>query len=61
MTDVVLRVLGPLRADVDGHPADLGGRTRRAVLARLAVAGGDVVSTDAIVDDLWPGEARHGR
>lgn len=57
MTDVVLRVLGPLRADVDGHPADLGGRTRRAVLARLAVAGGDVVSTDAIVDDLWPGEA----
>ncbi|MCW0213491.1 MAG: AAA family ATPase [Pseudonocardia sp.] len=54
---VRVRVLGPLRADVDGRPADLGGRTRRAVLARLAVGGGDVVSTDAIVDDLWPGEA----
>ncbi|MFC4942246.1 BTAD domain-containing putative transcriptional regulator [Pseudonocardia sp. GCM10023141] len=56
MSDVVLRVLGPLRAAVDGAAADLGGPARRAVLARLAVAGGDVVATDTIIDDLWHGE-----
>lgn len=50
-----LSVLGPLRASVQGAVADLGGPRQRAVLARLAVAGGDVVSTDRIVDDLWGG------
>ncbi|MFC7533581.1 BTAD domain-containing putative transcriptional regulator [Actinoplanes sp. GCM10030250] len=50
-----LSVLGPLRVTVQGAPADLGGPRQRAVLARLAVAGGAVVSTDRIVDDLWGG------
>ncbi|MEU4690362.1 BTAD domain-containing putative transcriptional regulator [Actinoplanes sp. NPDC023714] len=50
-----LSVLGPLRATVQGAAADLGGPRQRAVLARLTVAGGDVVSTDRIVDDLWGG------
>lgn len=49
-------VLGPLRADVDGRPADLGGPRQRAVLARLAVAGGQPVSADLLVDDIWSGE-----
>ncbi|MGK5684196.1 BTAD domain-containing putative transcriptional regulator [Actinoplanes sp. URMC 104] len=48
-----LSVLGPLRATVGGAVADLGGPRQRAVLARLAVAGGDVVSADRLVDDLW--------
>ncbi|WP_250038217.1 BTAD domain-containing putative transcriptional regulator [Paractinoplanes maris] len=48
-----LSVLGPLRATVRGAAADLGGPRQRAVLARLAVAGGDVVSADRLVDDLW--------
>ncbi len=52
---MILSVLGPLRATVQGVVADLGGPRQRAVLARLAVAGGDVVSTDRLVDDLWGG------
>jgi DNA-binding SARP family transcriptional activator len=53
---VRVAVLGPVRAEVAGVPADLGGRRQRAVLARLAVAGGEVVSTDTLIDDLWRGE-----
>lgn len=53
MSDVCVRVLGPLRAQVDGEPVDLGGRRQRAVLARLASAGGEVVAADTLVDDLW--------
>ncbi|WP_433296428.1 AfsR/SARP family transcriptional regulator [Actinoplanes sp. CA-030573] len=52
---VTLSVLGPLRATVDGRAADLGGPRQRAVLARLAVAGGEVVSADRIIEDLWGG------
>ncbi|MCO8277104.1 AAA family ATPase, partial [Actinoplanes sp. TRM 88003] len=48
-----LSVLGPLRATVRGVTADLGGPRQRAVLARLAVAAGEVVSADRLVDDLW--------
>ncbi|GAY12104.1 BTAD domain-containing putative transcriptional regulator [Pseudonocardia sp. N23] len=53
---VTVSVLGPLRADVDGRPADLGGPRQRAVLARLAVAGGQPVSADLLVEDIWSGE-----
>ncbi|WP_307872637.1 BTAD domain-containing putative transcriptional regulator [Paractinoplanes ovalisporus] len=48
-----LSVLGPLRVTVRGAAADPGGPRQRAVLARLAVAGGAVVSADRLVDDLW--------
>ncbi|MFC5064908.1 BTAD domain-containing putative transcriptional regulator [Actinomycetospora atypica] len=51
-----VRLLGAVAATVDGRPADLGGLQRRAVVARLAVAGGEVVPTDRLVDDLWAGE-----
>ncbi|MFJ9113555.1 BTAD domain-containing putative transcriptional regulator [Streptomyces sp. NPDC102283] len=47
-------VLGALRAfHDDGTPADLGGPRHREVLARLVAAGGRMVSTDTLVDDLW--------
>nr|WP_275980128.1 BTAD domain-containing putative transcriptional regulator [Couchioplanes caeruleus] len=49
-------MLGPCGATVGGRAADLGGPRQRAVLARLVVAGGEVVSTDLLVHDLW-GEA----
>ncbi|MFC5137710.1 BTAD domain-containing putative transcriptional regulator [Actinomycetospora rhizophila] len=52
---VEIGVLGPLRATVDGAPVELGGPARRAVLARLAVAGGEVVTADRLVDDLAGG------
>ncbi|MDP9819008.1 BTAD domain-containing putative transcriptional regulator [Spirilliplanes yamanashiensis] len=52
-SDVTVGVLGPVVAAVGGCEADLGGPRPRAVLARLAVAGGEVVSTDRLVHDLW--------
>ncbi|MFF5234191.1 BTAD domain-containing putative transcriptional regulator [Dactylosporangium sp. NPDC000521] len=58
MTRVMLmRVLGPFAVDVNGGAADLGGPRQRAVLALLLSAGGDVVSVDRMIDDLWRGEA----
>jgi DNA-binding SARP family transcriptional activator len=49
-------VLGPVRAWVDGEPASLGGQRQRAVLARLALSGGDAVAVDRLIDDLWSGD-----
>jgi DNA-binding SARP family transcriptional activator len=53
---IALRVLGQLTAEVGGTTPPLGGRRQRAVLARLLVARGAVVSTDRIIDDLWRGQ-----
>ncbi|MFI2235616.1 BTAD domain-containing putative transcriptional regulator [Streptomyces chrestomyceticus] len=47
-------VLGAVRAlHDDGTPLDLGGPRHREVLARLVAAGGRMVPTDTLVDDLW--------
>ncbi|MFI2612018.1 BTAD domain-containing putative transcriptional regulator [Kitasatospora sp. NPDC018619] len=47
-------VLGAVRAlGDDGSPVDLGGPRHREVLARLVAAGGRMVTTDTLVDDLW--------
>ncbi len=52
-----ISVLGPVEARRDGGAAlSLGGLRQRAVLARLAVADGDTVPVDRMVDDLWDGE-----
>lgn len=51
-----VRLLGTLTASLDGRPVDLGSAQRRALVARLAVAEGDVVPVDRLVDDLWDGE-----
>jgi DNA-binding SARP family transcriptional activator len=55
---VRISVLGPLEArrSDGGAELPLGGLRQRAVLARLAVAGGDTVPVDRMVDDLWDGE-----
>jgi len=52
-----LRVLGPLEVWVRGRQVALGGPRRRALLARLAIAHGSVVSTDRLIEDLWSGDA----
>ncbi|MEW6471137.1 MAG: BTAD domain-containing putative transcriptional regulator [Actinomycetota bacterium] len=49
-------VLGPLRLAVDGVEVDVPGPRRRAVLARLALAGGRSVSVDELLADVWPDE-----
>jgi DNA-binding SARP family transcriptional activator len=53
---VRVAVLGPVSASISGLPVDLGGRRERALLARLALAHGQVVSVDRLADDLWHGE-----
>ncbi|MGZ5405924.1 MAG: AfsR/SARP family transcriptional regulator, partial [Nocardioides sp.] len=53
-TTVRVDVLGPLRLAIDDRPIDVPGPKRRAVLAMLAIASGRVVTSDALVDALWP-------
>jgi DNA-binding SARP family transcriptional activator len=50
-------VLGPVTVTVDGVPARLGGPRQVAVLARLLVNPGQVVSMDQLVDAVWDGDA----
>ena len=39
----------------DGHALRLGGRRQRALLALLLLEPGRPVSTDRLIDELWPG------
>jgi SARP family transcriptional regulator, regulator of embCAB operon len=50
---VEVRILGPVEVWVDGKPVDLGVR-QRALLALLVLNRGEVVSTDRLIDELWP-------
>ncbi|MFW6719087.1 BTAD domain-containing putative transcriptional regulator [Streptomyces sp. MAR4 CNY-716] len=52
---VAIGVLGPLTAEVDGAPAELGGPRQRAVLALLLTARRETLSADRMIDDLWHG------
>jgi DNA-binding SARP family transcriptional activator len=47
------RLLGPLEVLVDGKPVAIAGAKPRALLARLLLDAGRVVSADALVDALW--------
>ena len=50
-------ILGPLEVrDVAGQPAPLAGPRLRALLIRLALAGGHTVTVDRLASDLWPDE-----
>jgi predicted ATPase/DNA-binding SARP family transcriptional activator len=46
-------VLGPLRAEVGGRAAGLGGPRQRAVLALLLIARGRNVSAERILSEVW--------
>ncbi|MEN8114493.1 MAG: BTAD domain-containing putative transcriptional regulator, partial [Actinomycetota bacterium] len=48
------RILGPLEVVASGLPVDLGAPKERALLTRLLIDANTVVSTDRILDDLWP-------
>ncbi len=50
-----MRVLGPVEAWRDGHPLSVGGGRERALLVILALAAGEVVSRDTLIEALWPG------
>jgi DNA-binding SARP family transcriptional activator/pimeloyl-ACP methyl ester carboxylesterase len=49
-------ILGPLEATVNGRPLALGGARARDVLATLLVHSNQAVSSDQLVDELWPGQ-----
>jgi predicted ATPase/DNA-binding SARP family transcriptional activator len=49
-----LRILGPVEVVVGGEARRLGGRKQRALLALLGVHAGEVVSSDRIIEALWP-------
>jgi DNA-binding SARP family transcriptional activator len=49
------RVLGPLEVlDASGRSLTFAGAKERAILAALLLARGEVVSTDRLIDLLWP-------
>lgn len=47
------RLLGPLKATVDGVEARLGGPLQRALLALLVAHRGDTLPSRRLIDDLW--------
>jgi DNA-binding SARP family transcriptional activator len=51
-----LHLLGPFEATVGPRRVPLGGQRQRAVLARIALGGGSVVTVERLIDDLWNGE-----
>jgi DNA-binding SARP family transcriptional activator/Tfp pilus assembly protein PilF len=48
-----VRLLGPVDVLADGRPRPVPGLRRRAVLAVLALSGGEIVSVDRLADAVW--------
>jgi DNA-binding SARP family transcriptional activator len=48
------RILGPLEVIEDGQALDLGGQKQRALLAALLLHANEVVSSDRLIEALWP-------
>ena len=56
-----IKVLGPVEVERDGELLAIGGPQQRRLLALLVVHRGHAVSTDRLVDALWPdGDAPDG-
>ncbi|WP_378737002.1 BTAD domain-containing putative transcriptional regulator [Nocardia brasiliensis] len=53
MAQLSFGVLGPISAERAGESLPLKGPRHRAVLARLLVARGRMVTVDQLIDDLW--------
>jgi len=49
-------MLGPLEVTANGRSLGLAGARARAVLALLLVYANQVVSSDRLVEELWPGQ-----
>jgi predicted ATPase/DNA-binding SARP family transcriptional activator len=57
LVDAAFNVLGPLEVSVEGVEVALAAPKERNLLALLIVNGGRMVSTDHLVDELWPGQS----
>ena len=51
------RILGPLEVVVDGERLPPLGRKQRSLLALLLLHANEVVSSDRLIDELWPEES----
>ena len=47
-------ILGPFKIHLDGEPLALGGRQQRALLAALTLRANELVSSERLIDELWP-------
>jgi DNA-binding SARP family transcriptional activator len=47
------RLLGPVEALIDGHPARLGGPRQRGVLVVLLTQANRLVPANRVIDELW--------
>ena len=54
LSDVIIRVLGPVSASADGEVVGLGGPMQHRLLALLAAASPEAVSVSSLVTELWP-------
>ena len=50
---LAVRLLGPLAVEVDGGPVRLGSVKQKAILAQLALRGGQVAQVAELVAGLW--------
>jgi predicted ATPase/DNA-binding SARP family transcriptional activator len=50
---LLIELLGPVEARVDGRPVALGGQRARTLFAVLALMDGRVVTTERLIDELW--------
>jgi DNA-binding SARP family transcriptional activator len=57
MNSISFRVLGPLEVEAAGRPLPLGGPKPRLLLAALVLQPNVVVSTELLIDILWPSTA----
>ncbi len=57
MPQLLVRLLGPVEVEADGRLLPVSGVRRKAVLAALALGGGEIVSTSDLVDAVWGREA----
>jgi DNA-binding SARP family transcriptional activator len=53
VTDLEVRVLGPVQVLRGGHRVALGGKTTLTVLACLALSPHRTISVDALIDHVW--------
>src|SRR5215469_6057512 len=57
---VEFQLLGPIEAHDDGRPLALSGPRRKALLARLLLDQGRLVTSDQLIDDVWDGQRAPG-
>lgn len=53
MSELKIRVLGPIEAEIDGTPLRLSKSRHRELVGLLVSSHGNVISTSALIEELW--------